>query len=319
LIIDCHVHIFESVNVYSKEEWNRRCQWRRESLGDKEFEKWEAEYSGSVEALIRDMDEAGIDKSVVFASGPFKGEANPKVSVWECNEYVADAQRRYPERIIGFVRLDLSRPINDSLQLLETGVTKWGLKGVKIIPDRPVGDESCRKVMDRINDLDIPLLLHMGGGVTPLPFYYEHGNPEVLSALIIRYPRMRIVAAHCASGYDDLFTEIVSGRRNGKIYGDISAWQNDCAQSNWHFILKMRHFLDRIPDKIIMGSDWPGLNDPSVTWGPFGGLSIKEWFDAVRNLKIPDRVLELGWGMRNFSNEEKNKILGENAKKWLGI
>ncbi|MBI2315703.1 MAG: amidohydrolase [Betaproteobacteria bacterium] len=319
MIIDCHVHLFESLRVYSKEEWNRRMQWRRRWLGEEEFEKWQAAYSGTVESLIEDMNEAGVDRSVVFASGPFKGEPNPEVSIWECNEYVADAQRKYPDRIIGFVRLDLSRPVGDTLRLLEKGVAQWGLKGVKIIPDRPLGDESCREVMDRIIDLDLPVLVHMGAGATPMPFYYEHGNPEVLSPLIIRYPRMRIVAAHLASGFEDVLTEIISARRVGTIFGDISGWQNDCSKSHWHFTLKMRHLMDKIPDKIIMGSDWPGLDEPSATWGPFGGLSHKEWFDAVRNLKIPEKVLELGWGMRDFSAEEKNKILGDNAKSWLGF
>lgn len=319
MIIDAHVHIFESMRIFDKADWNRRSQWRRKWLGDRKFEQWEASYSGSVESLVKDMDDSGVDKSVVFAAGPFKGEPNPEVSVWECNEYVANSQKTFPDRVIGLVRLDLSRPVADSLQLLNRGIEDWGLKGVKIIPDRPLQDESCRPIMDRINDLGVPLLIHLGAAGTPLPFPYEHGNPEILGHLLFRYPTMRILAAHCASGYETLLTEIISGRRASSIYGDLSAWQSDCLKSHWHFLMKMRHFMDKIPDRIMMGSDWPGLNEPSETWGNFGGLSHKEWFNAIRSLKIPEKVLEMGLGVRDFSDAEKQKILGDNAQAWLGI
>jgi len=54
---------------FSKEEWERKCDRRRKTLGDEGFERWRAEFDGSCETLVKDMDEAGGDKAVVFALG----------------------------------------------------------------------------------------------------------------------------------------------------------------------------------------------------------------------------------------------------------
>ena len=68
--------------------------------------------------------------------------------------------------------------------------------------------------------------------------------------------------------------------------------------------------MDRIPSLILMGSDWP--------WAKNAPLSHKAWFDAIRNLKIPEPVLRLGLGVKDFSQEEKDRILGENARTLFG-
>jgi predicted TIM-barrel fold metal-dependent hydrolase len=54
-----------------------------------------------------------------------------------------------------------------------------------------------------------------------------------------------------------------------------------------------------------MGTDWPFIKFPPLP-------THKEWFDFIRNLKVPEPGLV--FGMRDFSQEEKDKILGENAR-----
>ena len=57
----------------------------------------------------------------------------------------------------------------------------------------------------------------------------------------------------------------------------------------------MKYFpeLGKISDKVIFGSDWPGI------------ASIKANIEAIRQL--------------NLNEESKRKILGENAAKVLGL
>jgi hypothetical protein len=50
------------------------------------------------------MDSSSIDKAVVF---PFN-EADPGISFSKANDFIADAVGQYPERLIGFGRLDLN-------------------------------------------------------------------------------------------------------------------------------------------------------------------------------------------------------------------
>jgi len=272
------------------------CKKAKGLLKDEEFERWQTDFDCTVEALIKDMDEAGIDKSIV-------------VSDSEEPEYAAEAQKKYPDRVIGYVRIVLLKSINENLKLLDTAITEWGLKGVKISPHCPLTDESCRKVMDKINELEVPILVHMGTNPGPVQ---EGFIPKYLPELVERYPEMRIQVAHVAKGYEGLLTDVISEKRAGRIVCDLAAWQDHCDESPWHFTIQMRYLMDRMPDRIVMGSDWP-----VATLGI--GLSQKEWFDAVRNLKIPDQVLQLGFGISDFSQEEKDNILGENARRFLRI
>jgi predicted TIM-barrel fold metal-dependent hydrolase len=296
MIIDCHTHIFSDIRATVPARWKRMCAIARTVLDDEEFEKWQINMDGTVEALIKEMDEAGIDKSIMISSPEEK-------------EYAAEAQRKYPDRVIGYVFIELSKPVNETLKLLDTAINEWGLKGVKMIPPCPITDESCRKVMDFINELEVPILVHMGTNPGPVT---EGCIPTYLPLLVDRYPKMRIQIAHCAKGYEDLLMEVIAEKPTGKITCDLSAWQDHCEKSPWHFTMQMRYFMDRMPDRIVMGSDWP-----VATLGK--GLSQKEWFDAIRNLKIPEQVLQLGLGLKDFSQEEKDNILGENARRFLGI
>ena len=84
-------------------------------------------YFARVETLIRDMDEAGVDKTIALpsSSSMASGEEPPKISLWRVNEYVAEAQNRYPDRIIGFARVDTPR--KDAVDVLVKAVKDWGL------------------------------------------------------------------------------------------------------------------------------------------------------------------------------------------------
>jgi len=303
MVIDAHAHLFESLDVFQKSWLESLKTHKRIQLGNKGYEKWEATFNGRVETLIQDMDQAGIDKAVVLPSFPSvaHGEELPKISIWRCNEYAAEAQRKYPDRIIGFARVDPLR--KDALDLLLKAVIEWGLKGVKIHPTTPVTDEVVQPLMSKINELEILVLFHMG--VDPIPFLAKNGDPVCLDTLTVRFPKMKIIAAHHARGFEELLTAIILNRL-GKIYSDLACWQYEYAFSPWRFIIKMRYFMDRIPRFVLMGSDWPYTKNAP--------LSHKEWFDAIRNLKIPEPVLKLGLGIRDFSQEEKDMLLGENAR-----
>jgi len=103
MIIDAHAHLFESLEVYQK-SWLDGVKAHNRRLRSKdEYERWEASLDGRVETLLKDMDDAGVDKAIALPSGCAIAYADelPKISIWRSNEYVAEAQRKYPNRIIG--------------------------------------------------------------------------------------------------------------------------------------------------------------------------------------------------------------------------
>ena len=309
MIIDAHAHLFESLDVYHKPWLDGIKAHFFSKLEPKEFDSWLSALDGKVETLIKDMDEAGVDKAIALPSGCALayGEEMPRISIWRSVEYVAEAQKRYPTRIIGFARVDPLR--KDSVELLTKAVKEWGLKGVKIVPPVPLTDEAVQPLMNKIDEFGLIVLSHTG--VNPPPYPSRLGDPMVLDTLAARFPRIRFIAAHYAKGFEEFLTALLFQRR-GRIYADLSMWQEECASSRWWFTLKMRNLMDRIPHSILMGSDWPFIRKSHP-------LSYKDWFAAIRNLKIPDLLGQLDWGMKDFSPEEKDWILGRNAQSLLGL
>lgn len=303
MIIDAHAHLFPSEKVYQKSWLEHLRTHKLAQLGKEGYDKWVANFNGRVETLIKDMDEAGVDKAVAIPTypSPVHGEEQPEATIWEVNEYVAEAQKKYPDRIVGLARIDPLR--KDSIELLDTAISKWGLRGVKIHPTAPLTDGLVTPVLHRIQDLEIPVLFHMG--VDPLPFLVKNGDPTFLDTLSSQFPRIKMIAAHHARGFEELLTAIMLNR-GGRIYSDLALWQQEYVFSPWRFIFEMRYFLDRIPKLVLMGSDWPYAKDAP--------LSHKGWFDAIRNMRIPPAIIQSSLAIRDFSEEEKKMILGGNAQ-----
>jgi len=63
-----------------------------------------------------------------------------------------------------------------------------------------------------------------------------------------------------------------------------------------------------VDDKILFGTDWP-LFTPI--------LSLKKWVRGIKKMKVPPPLQLMG--LPEFTEDEKNKILGENARKLLGL
>lgn len=309
MVIDTHVHIFETPEVYPASYLEQMYHDWMEKFGKERADERRAAFDGRVEVLLKDMGEAGVDKSVVspWDIGLLWDE-EPKISIWRSNEYIAECQGKYSDRIIGFVGVDPLR--KDAIELLEKGITKWGLQGAKVFMSKcKVTDERVQPFMEKANELELPVLFHTG--MDSLPYLMQNGNPVDLNTLMLRCPKLNIIAAHVSRGWEHLLVEILS--RSGEAMAtDICGYQRLYLSTYWHFIQQMRYLMDRIPSLVLMGSDWPFLKGYPM-------LTHKEWFDVIRNLKIPEPVLQLGLGIKDFSQQEKDLILGGNAKRFLGI
>jgi predicted TIM-barrel fold metal-dependent hydrolase len=261
---------------------------------------------GTSERLVREMDEAGIDKTVIVALDyefAYKGD----VSFKDYNNYVADIVKRYPDRFIGYCGIDprrgkaaireLERCIHD-LEL--SGVKLWPLTG--FYPD----DRSFYPFYERVQDLDVPILCHTGMG--PPKIYLKYNRPAFIDAVAVDFPKIRFQMAHIGDPWvDEALTVAV---KNSNVCFDICG--------NWELVSKFMpvYFYQVLAQakmtcgvgKILFGSDWP----------MFASLvSLKDWVEAIKNLKRP-QPLEL-LGLPEFSEAEKKMILGGNAAKLHGL
>jgi len=119
----------------------------------------------SPEEIIARMDKAGVEKAVIF---PFN-EINPGVSFSLANDFIADAVRKYPARLIGFCRLDPTAG-EKSLEELERAVNVLKLKGVKLHPmaqNFTPENKYVLKIMEKAAELKVPIVFDTGKSIFP--------------------------------------------------------------------------------------------------------------------------------------------------------
>ena len=246
--------------------------------------------------LIKDMDEAGIDKSVLLTDdfGLAPGLSKPKVSIEEINKGIADAADQYPDRLIAFAGVDPRR--KNAVEILEKGVQEWGMKGLKLYP--PCGfypnDPVVTPLWEKANELGIPVTVHSGPTFPQLKMKYS--QPVYLEDVLVRYPDLNIIIAHLGGG---IWAEEVMALRQMRdnVYADISGWQGMVYADREYTIQRLVHVYSSLRSKCLFGSDWPAFNFQ---------MSHKEWVDTIN-------------GLENVEARLKKKLLGENAEKILKL
>jgi predicted TIM-barrel fold metal-dependent hydrolase len=304
MIIDAHVHIFEE-KMWPKGFLEGIYEHKKSTLSEEDFKHYKAE--AKTETLIKEMNEARVDVAVCLPiDNAFLCREEPEIPVWKANEYVAEAQAKYPDRIIGFFGCDPMRA--DSVDMLEKGIRELGLKGVKLFPGwfYP-NDERIAPYYQKIEELDVPVLIHSGSD--PNPFLMKYGDPRYLDDLLVKYPRLKIIAAHISRGWENVLIQMMV-YRPGRMWTDVACHQYEYMYARWHQLIQMRYVLDRLPDAVLFGSDWPFVKS-----APFP--SEKEWVEAFVNMTLPQACLDMG--MKQFTKEEKNKLMAGNAQKLLNL
>jgi len=186
----------------------------------------------SPEELIHAMDAAGVDRAVVF---PFN-ELDPGVSFSRANSFIASAVRRYPERLIGFARLDPNAG-EAALAELERAVVELGLKGVKLHPKAQGFTPSNRhvlRIVQKAAELEAPVVFDNGK---------EIFDNHAIGELAEQAPEARIIMAHMRG---QAFIEVAE--RHGNIFlGTVKAKVEDVEEA-----------VEVLgAERIIAGSDTP--------------------------------------------------------------
>ncbi|MFQ5850409.1 MAG: amidohydrolase family protein [Candidatus Binatia bacterium] len=228
------------------------------------------------EDMIRSMDEAGVDRVVTFAIGV--GEPS---DYRETNQYIAGAMERYPERIVGFMRLNPADGARHALEVLEDGV-KLGLKGIKIHPlieKTPANDrEKVYPLMEAAQHYGLVVLFHCGLG--------ENASPQRIGEVARDFPNLSIIMGH--SGLVEGVRDAVEqAKKYNNVYMDSSG-------VGW-----LPFFCESIiwagTDRVMYGSDHP--------------FNPMDW-------EI-QKIVKYAQGHLRLKIEDLRKIMGGNIKKLL--
>jgi hypothetical protein len=272
--IDFHVHPSPALYQVKLHKWV--TDWFKLSHPNGDFEEFCEKYSdpGRFEEFLAGE---GVDFACVLA------ELN-EMTVGVCtNEQVRDFCRGR-SRLIPFCNVNpylFARPADELKRLVE----EEGFRGLKLYPTYQqyfLNDSRIYPIYAMAQNLGIPVLIHTGSSIFP-GTRLKYGDPLHLDDVAVDFPDLKLVMAHSGRGfwYDRAF---FMSRLHKNVYMEISGLPPSK-------LLEYFPELGRNTEKVIFGSDWPGVPN------------IRGNRDAVAALPLPPGAAE--------------KILGGNAARVL--
>ena len=162
-----------------------------------------------------------------------------------------------------------------------------GFRGLKLYPTYQhyyLNDQRMYPLYQAAQELGIPVLIHTGSSIFK-GSRIKYGNPLHLDDVAVDFPNLKLVMAHSGRGfwYEKAF---FLSKMHANIYMEVAGLPPAK-------LLTYFPELARNTDKVIFGSDWPGM--PNI------GRNM----DAISKLPIPAEGIE--------------NILGGNAAKLLRL
>lgn len=223
----------------------------------------------SEESLLRQMDEAGIERSILFALYCPILQAS--------NEFVRDACQRHPDRFWGYASVD---PHDERApEVLEHAITAYGLKGLKLHPPLQgfyPNDRKLWPLYGKAQELGIPVVLHVG--CTPFGHLVrlDQAQPLLLDEVAIAFPRLKIVLPHLGTLWHQESFMLVEKHPN--VYLDMAAYPYELRE------LVTPKIVERIgAHKWLFGTDFPM---------PYEGQThrMADFVEVVRELPLTDTI-----------------------------
>ncbi len=278
-VVDFHIH------VGKREHWNPAIHALFKELNPGLYEIQDEVMTP--ENIVGMLDECGVEWGVILA------ELSPQVTGIVTNEFVAEFCEKHLDRLLPFCSVDPTKDQNPT-KTLEHAIEDLGMRGLKLYPTyqhfypnayaTSKEWEKLRNLYEKAESFGIPVMFHTGTSIFPNA-RLKYGNPIFLDDVATDFPKMPVVIVHGGRGPWFEMAFYVT-RLHSNVYLEISG----LPPKN---LLQYFPQIEVIAEKVLFGSDWPGV------------LSIAENIEAIRNLNINERT--------------KTQILGENAIKLLNL
>jgi len=259
-VVDFHTHLapYETIQPWLVE-------WTYSLVGEELEQRYER--SSTAEGAQAILDESGVDYAVVLA------DYHPMTTGITGNERVAEYCAGH-ERLIPFACINPHLHQNPAAELRRC-VEGLGMRGLKLGPTYGhfyPNDAVLYPAYAVAQEKGIPVLVHTGTSVFK-------------GSKLKDFPDLVIVQAHSGRGfwYDQAFT---LARYHQNVYMELAGLPP-------RKLFTYFPQLERLADKVLFGSDYPGVP------------SLRGNIEAIRALPL--------------SEEAKENILGGNARRLLGV
>ncbi len=310
MIVDIHTHLFAKgwvpreffygvARFMTREFAKQGIHETNKDVGDLLIESCN---DPEAESLLVEMEEAGIDTSIIFPVDFGVALGDPELSIEDVNRKYAELAEKHPGKLIAFAGIDPRR--KQAADIFRKCVEEWGMKGLKLHPSAgfyPSQKEVCL-LIEKACQWNMPVLIHSGSMM--MPFRSKYSQAIHLDDLAADFPDLTIIAAHSGGmfSYSQILS-IMTVKLN--IMVDISAWQLIADRNYPGFCKALRELMDfGGADRIFFGSDSPSFR--SV-------MSNRDWVRLIKELpwKAPDGI--------KFTEEEVASVLGGNAHRLFNL
>jgi predicted TIM-barrel fold metal-dependent hydrolase len=279
MVIDFHTHIFPPEVSAQREAYRARDAWFGQLYANPQARL------ATAQDLLAAMDSAGVQQAVTFGFA-----WNDAGLCRAANDYVLDAARRYPDRLIPFAVVQ-PRAVAEAAREIARAVAQ-GARGLgELMPDgqgyRLDDLALLQPLAEAASAHGLPLLTHTS---EPLGHHYPGKGattPDQVVRLAAACPNLVIVCAHWGGGlpFYELLPEVAAILHN--IYYDTAASTYLYRPAIFPLAAQAAGAA-----KILWGSDYPLLNQ-------------RRFLAQVRASGLDDSALAA--------------ILGENARRLLRL
>lgn len=247
-------------------------------------------FNASVPKLITEMDEAGISMGVV----PGRSITTRNIP----NDDVAQLQRDYPARFIGFGSIDPTGTLHNPLDEIDRCIKQLGLKGIWMDQCWVVGTharhigyytDDCElyPIYERCAQLGVPVNL-MSGPMGDADF--THAHPGRIARVATDFPNLKIIICHGC--YPNIHAAFAAIYRCPNIFisPDLYMFMPGAAALYVEAINS-----DAFGDQIIFATAYPGSS------------SLKVYVERTLKLGIREEALE------RYAYKNAARLLGLDA------
>jgi len=228
------------------------------------------------DGMVETMDRLGVNVACISGSG---GIVSTDVSV--TNDSMVEAVQAYPDRFIGYTRVDPHYP-EEIRPELERRYRQAGVRNVKIHPaghNYPVTGEDYAPAWEYARQHKSVVLVHSSIGSATC-------RPKMFDEVAAKYPDIQIIIGHSGNDRDGYKEAAEVAEKHRNIWLETSGW---CMTS----LGALEYVVDRIgSDRILFGTDFVFISEPFS----LGAIAYA-----------------------GISDEDKRKIMGLNAVELFGI